>query len=36
LGLKNITARVQLLNGIHKFKSIPNIKTNFLLKTELH
>ena len=36
LGLKNITARTQLLNGIHKFKSTPNIKTSFLLKVNLH
>ncbi|PKH49392.1 histidine kinase [Tenacibaculum sp. Bg11-29] len=35
LGLKNITARTQLLNGIHKFKSIPDIKTSFLLKVNL-
>jgi signal transduction histidine kinase len=31
LGLNNIIARTQLLNGIHKFKSIPNSKTTFLL-----
>lgn len=31
LGLKNIVARTQLLNGVQKFKSIPNIKTRFLL-----
>lgn len=32
LGLNNIMARVQLLNGIYKFKSIENTKTSFLLK----
>ncbi|WP_430412302.1 sensor histidine kinase [Kordia sp.] len=32
LGFKNITARTQLLNGSYKFKSIPNIRTCFLLK----
>jgi signal transduction histidine kinase len=35
LGLKNIVARTQLLNGTHKFKSIPDIKTSFLLKVNL-
>lgn len=32
LGFKNIMARTQLLNGDYKFKSIPKIKTCFLLK----
>ncbi len=36
LGFKNIMARTQLLNGDYKFKSIPKIKTCFLLKVPLN
>lgn len=36
LGLKNIMARTQLLDGIHKFKSIPNTRTCFLLNVYLN
>jgi signal transduction histidine kinase len=35
LGMKNIMARTQLLNGMHTFKSIPNRLTTFLLKVPL-
>jgi signal transduction histidine kinase len=35
LGMKNIMARTQLLNGMHKFKSIPNSSTTFLLKVPI-
>lgn len=35
LGLKNIMARTQLLNGIHKFKSVSNTGTTFLLNLHL-
>ncbi len=36
LGLKNIIARTQLLNATHKFKSIKNKKTSFLLRLNLN
>ncbi|MEM6722214.1 MAG: hypothetical protein AAF611_23000 [Bacteroidota bacterium] len=36
LGMKNIMARTQLLNGIHKFKSMQKVRTIFLLKVHLN
>lgn len=36
LGMKNIMARTQLLNGVQKFKSIPEVSTTFLLKIYTH
>lgn len=35
LGLKNIIARTQLLNGVFKYKSIQNCKTTFLLMVNI-
>ena len=35
LGLKSIIARVQLLNGVYKFRIVPGSRTCFLLKVPL-